>query len=120
MKHLVTCIFVLFGIIINAQTGRVDGTVMDSKTGETLPGATILVEGTNKVGSADFDGKFSIANVTPGKVVLVVSYISYTTKKIAGVEVKAGDATNVNILLDPSALNDFPPSDDTVAYVSIT
>lgn len=107
MKHLLAFIFVWVGLLINAQTGRVEGTVMDSKTGETLPGATILVEGTNKVGSADFDGKFSIANVTPGKVVLIVSYISYTTKKIAGVEIKAGDVTNVNILLDPSALNDL-------------
>ncbi len=107
MKNVLAIIFVWVGLLINAQTGRVEGTVMDSKTGETLPGATILVEGTNKVGSADFDGKFSIANVTPGKVVLVVSYISYTTKKISGVEVKAGDATNVNVLLDPSALNDL-------------
>lgn len=90
-----------------AQTGRISGMVMDSKTGETLPGATILVEGTQRGASADFDGKFAINNVPVGKVTLVISYISYTTKKIADVTVKAGDATDVNVQLDPSGSGDL-------------
>lgn len=85
-----------------SQTGRISGTILDSKTGETLPGAMVLVEGTTKGGAADFDGKFVINNVPVGKVTLVVSYISYTTKKIGGVNVIANDATDVNVMLDAS------------------
>ena len=58
-----------------SQTGRISGTVMDAKTGETLPGATVLIEGTTKGASVDFDGKFSLSNVSVGKVNLLISYI---------------------------------------------
>ncbi len=106
-RSLSILFFVLITSILNSQTGRISGTILDSKTGETLPGATILVEGTQKGASADFDGKFAINNVPAGKVNLVISYISYTTKKIAGVEVKANDVTDVNIQLDASTSQDL-------------
>ncbi len=90
-----------------SQNGRISGTVLDSKTGETLPGAMILIEGTTRGASADFDGKFVINNVPAGKVTLVVSYISYTTKKIGGVTVTANEATDVNVMLDASTSADL-------------
>ncbi len=89
------------------QTGKISGTILDSKTGETLPGATALIEGTGKGASADFDGKFMLTGVPVGKVTVVISYISYTTKKIAGVEVKVGDVTDLNVLLDASSSQDL-------------
>jgi TonB-dependent receptor len=89
------------------QTGKISGTILDSKTGETLPGATALVEGTGKGASADFDGKFVITGVPVGKVTMVISYISYTTKKIAQIEVKENDVTEVNVLLDASSSQDL-------------
>jgi TonB-dependent receptor len=90
-----------------AQTGKISGTVLDSKTGETLPGATALIEGTGKGVSADFDGKFMLTGVPVGKVTLIISYISYNTKKIAGVEVKANDVTDISVLLDASTSQDL-------------
>lgn len=101
---------ILFSFIVSvfySQNGRISGTILDSKTGETLPGATVLIEGTTRGASADFDGKFSINNVPVGKVTLVVNYISYNSKKITDVVVKANDATDVNIQLDPSTSQDL-------------
>src|ERR1700754_5056524 len=88
--------FFLFALFasLQAQTGRISGIILDSKTGETLPGATVLIEGTTRGASADFDGKFAINNVPAGVVTLVVNYISYNSKKIAGVNVLANDVTN--------------------------
>jgi len=106
-KYLTIITLLFFSTILSAQTGRISGTVLDSKTGETLPGATVLVEGTNHGASADFDGKFAINNVPAGKVTLVVSYISYTSKKIGGIVVTANDITNVNVILDPSSSADL-------------
>lgn len=96
-------LFVISALSIRSQTGRISGTILDAKTGETLPGATVLIEGTTKGAAADFDGKFSINNVPVGKVNLIISFISYTTKKIEGVEVKANDVVDINVLLDASA-----------------
>jgi TonB-dependent receptor len=108
MQKYLSFLFFFFAITsITAQTGRISGTIVDAKTGETLPGATILVEGTTKGASADFDGKFAINNIPAGKVTLVVSYISYTSKKIAGVNVVTNDVTDVNVLLEPSTSQDL-------------
>ena len=106
-KYLTILTLLFFTTLLRAQTGRISGTIIDSKTGETLPGATILVEGTSRGASADFDGKFSINNVPAGKVTLVVSYISYTTKKIGGVVVTANDVTDINVLLEASSSADL-------------
>jgi len=62
-----------------------------------------VIEGTTKGASADFDGNFSLNNVPVGKVTLIVSYISYDTKKLTGIEVKANDVTNVNVPLETSS-----------------
>lgn len=99
--------FSFLSTFLLSQTGKISGVVVDSKTGETLPGATAMIEGTSKGAQADFDGKFTINNVTPGKITLVVSYISYTSKKITDVVVKDGDVTNVNIQLDASTAGDL-------------
>ncbi len=108
MRYFLTTMFFLaitsFSV---AQSGRISGTIVDAKTGETLLGATVLVEGTTKGASADFDGKFSINNVPAGKITLVVSFISYTTKKIEGVVVKPNDVTDVNIQLETSTSTDL-------------
>jgi TonB-dependent receptor len=102
-RQFITLFLLLLITSSFAQTGRISGTILDSKTGETLPGATILIEGTTKGASADFDGKFTINNVPVGKVTLVASYVSYTSKKIAQVNVVANDVTDVNVVLDPSS-----------------
>ena len=108
MQKIFLSIFIFLSVYAGtAQTGKISGTILDSKTGETLPGATALIEGTGKGTSADFDGKFMLTGVPVGKVTLVISYISYNNKKIAGVEVKANDVTDVNVLLDASTSQDL-------------
>lgn len=102
-KLFITSFLLLIVLFTRSQTGRISGTILDSKSGETLPGAMVVVEGTGKGGVADFDGKFSINNVPAGKVTLVVSYISYDNKKITDVTVVAGDVTDVAIQLTPSS-----------------
>jgi len=108
MRKLFSILFFLSTLsVTRAQTGRISGTIVDGKTGETLPGATVLLEGTMKGAQADFDGKFSINNIPAGKVTLAVSYISYTTKKITDIEVKANDVTDINIQLEASSSQDL-------------
>jgi TonB-dependent receptor len=106
-RNLILFIFLFLNTLIFSQSGRISGSIMDSKTGETLPGATAMIEGTGKGAQADFDGKFSINNVADGKYTIVVSYISYTTKKITGVTVKGGDVVQLNVQLDASSSGDL-------------
>ncbi|MCE3227130.1 MAG: hypothetical protein K0S32_1681 [Bacteroidetes bacterium] len=112
-RILFTPVFILISTIVFSQAGRVSGTILDAKTGETLPGATAMIEGTSKGAQADFDGKFVIAGITTGKAVLVIQYISYNTKKIA-IDVKANDVTDVSVLMDPSTSQDLGEVEVTV------
>jgi TonB-dependent SusC/RagA subfamily outer membrane receptor len=57
----------------------VAGTVTD-ESGLPLPGATILVENTNRGVTSDFDGNFSIS-ASNGEV-LIVSYVGYQSSQI--------------------------------------
>lgn len=101
-KIALTIAISLITLIINAQTGKIIGKIIDSKTGETLPGATVLIEGTTKGASADFDGNYSLTGLQAGKYTLIASYITYDNKKFIDVVVNANDVTEFNIGLDQS------------------
>lgn len=108
MQKIIFFLFLFLFVVRGfGQNGRISGTIVDSKTGETLLGATVLIEGTAKGASADFDGKFVINNVPAGSVNLIVSYVSYTTKKITNIKVLPNDVTVVNVLLDASTSQDL-------------
>lgn len=65
-----------------AQTGTISvtGTVMD-ETGETLPGVTVQVKGTNNIAATDADGRFALSGI-PAGAMLVFSYLGYQTKEV--------------------------------------
>lgn len=66
---------------LSAQDLTVSGRVTD-KTGESIIGASILVQGTTSGTITDFDGNFTLQNVA-SNAVLVVSYVGYKTQNIS-------------------------------------
>lgn len=81
MKKLylyLTLIGLLFATHARAQN-NVTGTVIDD-TGLPLPGATVIVEGTNRGVATDFDGNFTI-QADSGDF-LIVSYVGYADERI--------------------------------------
>ncbi|MFO7824621.1 MAG: carboxypeptidase-like regulatory domain-containing protein, partial [Cyclobacterium sp.] len=79
---------------------EISGTVVD-ENGQPIPGATILVEGTNKGTVTDIDGNFSI-DADEGEVILV-SFIGYQSQRIT-----VANQTNLDIALqeDQSSLEE--------------
>ena len=73
---LALCIF-LFNINVMGATGSIEGLVLDKKTGETLPGTQIILEGTTIGTITDFDGRFIISGIKTGVYKVKVSMISY-------------------------------------------
>jgi TonB-dependent receptor len=102
-RKIVTIILVTFTFIVNAQNGKLVGKIVDGKTGETLPGAAVVIEGTTVGTASDFDGNFSLGNLKPGKYNVVCSYITYESKKFVDVVIKANDVTTFNITLEQSS-----------------
>jgi len=75
--------------------------VVTDESGESLPGATVLVEGTTIGTVTDVDGKFSL-EVEQGAV-LVISFVGFETRKIT-----VGSATTLSIrmIMDSRSLEE--------------
>ena len=77
-------LFFIFPILsITAQGGKITGTVVSGDDSLPLPGATILVSGTNISTSTDFDGAFSFSDIPSNATTMVVSFVGYTPKTVS-------------------------------------
>ena len=59
---------------------KINGTVIEQETGEPLPGVTVLISGTNKGTTTDFEGRFQL-NVDLGAKI-ELSYLGFETQEI--------------------------------------
>jgi TonB-dependent starch-binding outer membrane protein SusC len=85
----------LAGIIdASAQTRRITGTVTGAADGQSIPGVTVLVKGTQNGTVTDIDGKFSI-QISPDSETLVFSFVGLKTK-----EITIGASTVINVSLE--------------------
>ena len=106
--QLVKIFSILFFIFLSSQNtfsqekGTVRGTVTDSKSGETLIGVNILIEGTLTGTVTDFDGNFTLPNIPVGNVNLVFSYISYASQTISDVVIQSNNVAVLNIQMSPA------------------
>ncbi|MEX0968077.1 MAG: TonB-dependent receptor [Bacteroidia bacterium] len=98
MKLLLIVLFTFSTTLIYAE-GIIRGTVHEEGTGEPLIGATIAIKGTTSGTITDLEGKFSI-ETSAGLKDLQISYISFQTLTIEGVEVKDNEV----IVLDNISL----------------
>ncbi|MDE6036985.1 MAG: TonB-dependent receptor plug domain-containing protein, partial [Duncaniella sp.] len=70
------------------------GEVFDSSDGQSIVGATVKVDGSNKVAVTDLDGRFSFSNLTASETKITVTYVGYET-------VTADIKPDMKIYLDP-------------------
>lgn len=93
----------LTGGILQAQTSRIDGVVRDSKTGDPLFGANILLVGTSMGAASDMAGKYSIRNINPGTYTVRASYIGYKSQEYK-VRISAGENVKHEFKLDAASV----------------
>lgn len=74
--------------------GTLTGVITDKATREGLIGATVLLIGTYKGASTDFNGKYTISGIKPGDYSIRVSYVGYKEKVFNGIRIpKDGSVT---------------------------
>ena len=75
---------ILFSLMILSSFmsfSQISGKIVDADSNQPLPGATILVQGTDDGVVTDFDGEFTIQAATAGST-LVISYLGYETQEV--------------------------------------
>ncbi len=76
-KNLFIWCLIIFGAnSMMAQNGIIRGMITDNN-GLVVPGASVIVETTNKGAISDFDGTYTILNVQEGTYTITVKYLGY-------------------------------------------
>ncbi|MEZ4970980.1 MAG: SusC/RagA family TonB-linked outer membrane protein [Flavobacteriaceae bacterium] len=91
-------ILAVFGTIITAKAQKtISGSVLEKDTNMPLIGVSVLVKGTQKGTTTDFDGNYSLTNIGYNDI-LEFSYIGYSTK-----EIPVGNQTSIPVFMDINA-----------------
>ena len=98
MKNLLTALFLFAAFAASAQQGIIKGKVTDATTGDEIIGANVVIEGTSIGASSNLSGDYQFS-VAPGTYTIKTSYIGYKPFQKAGVVVKAGEVTLLNIVI---------------------
>ncbi len=69
-------------VVLAQGFGSVSGKVTDATTGDPLPGANVVVEGTSIGVAADRDGRFILARVRAGVQTLEASFLGYEASTV--------------------------------------
>ena len=98
-------LFVVQGADVYAgTTGKIQGVVRDAQTGETLPGANVVLDGTKRGATTDVNGYYLILNVDPGSYAMSASLIGYDSQRKTDVRVQSDFTTETNFLVREAAL----------------
>jgi TonB-dependent receptor len=97
LRTVISFGFTFISTLLVAQTGTISGLVTDAKTGETVVGANVVIQGTSVGSATDIDGKFSIPNVKPGTYNLSVTFVTYKAHTIPDVVVESGKISSIQV-----------------------
>ena len=113
---LALAVFILFAAdLLYAADGKIAGRVVDSKTGEAIPGATVIIDSqwvsgrpvkiSRPIGAmSDVDGYFVILDVHPGVYNVAARMLGYVPVVQRRVIVEAERTITLNFSLEQSAI----------------
>ncbi|MBD2751613.1 SusC/RagA family TonB-linked outer membrane protein [Spirosoma validum] len=90
--------FLLLSVVGFAQDKTLKGRVTSKSDGSGLPGANVLIKGTDRGSTTNANGEFTLS--APNNAVLVVSYIGYKPMEMA-----VGTKSFIDLLLEEDASN---------------
>ena len=79
--------------------GTIAGRITDSKTGEGVIGANVVIQGTTQGAGTDVEGNFVINNVREGFYTLVISSVTYKTHTLSDVKVETAKKITLEVTL---------------------
>lgn len=93
---------ITFSNVFGQNGGGVTGLVTDAKN-QPLPGVSIIIEGTLKGASTDFDGKYTIFDVPSGVYTITASFVGY--KSVSHTVTITSSTLNQNFKMEEDLLS---------------
>ncbi|GAA4421630.1 carboxypeptidase-like regulatory domain-containing protein [Nibrella viscosa] len=107
-KRTLLLAFVLLSLTGFGQslTQTIKGKIIDAQSGSGLPGASVVLVGTNppKGSATDADGEFQLTNVPVGRQALRVTYVGYREQEIPNILVTSGKEVVLQISLQEEVI----------------
>lgn len=106
MKRIATpllyalALLLLPGLAFGQQRGTISGQVLDSETGEELPGANVLLVELGFGAATDISGQYEIDDVPPGNYTMRVTFVGYRQLQ-EQISLEAGETLEVNLEMEP-------------------
>ena len=114
LPALLLALLVALGAAPEARAqGAIAGTATDEASGETLIGVNVLVIGTTRGAATDIDGNYRIDGLRAGDYTVRVSYVGYQTLDFTGINVRDGETTTLDLVLQEASLG----GDDEIVVV---
>ena len=104
MKSLFLTLISLVCFSISAQdTGAISGLLTDKEfNNEPLAFANVLIKGTSKGTTSDFDGKYLLENLDPGVYIVQFSFVGYQTVEVE-TTVESGKTNTIDVILQANS-----------------
>ncbi|MFZ5515987.1 MAG: TonB-dependent receptor [Candidatus Zhuqueibacterota bacterium] len=99
------CLMLIPMMVLGDVTGKISGLVVDAESGDPLPGANVIIDGTMMGASTTLDGYYYIINVPPGTYSVRASMMGYTTMVQKEVLVRVGLTSEINFKLSQSVVD---------------
>lgn len=85
------------------ELGSVTGVIVEAGNGAPLPGANVKIKGTTQGTSTDLNGRYRLEGLSPGTYDVIFSFVGFQKKTVTGVQVEAGQATQLDVGLREEA-----------------
>ena len=101
---IILCLLIFSPSAEGAVTGKIAGVVVDAETGEGLPGANVLIDGTSLGSATDAEGYFVIIKVSPDIYNVQARMMGYENVTKTHVEVTADHTTRIRFELKTTVI----------------
>ena len=85
---------------MKGQTSGIKGLVLEDKTGQPLPGASVTIKELNKTRVTDADGSFLFSKIEPGSYEVKITALTFQEKEITEVIVVKDEIITLTISLE--------------------
>ena len=99
MRKVYLFLVLLISSLQALSQGTIAGKVTDSKTGEGVIGANVVIQGTTQGAGTDIEGNFVINNVKEGSYTLLISSVTYKTHTLPDVKVETAKKITIDVAL---------------------
>lgn len=104
MKNILILFALMFSGVTIAQSGIIEGTIINSSTKQPVPAANVLVLDTDYGAASNNDGYFRITGLTPGLYRIRVSSIGYNSLVLTDIQVTNSRPATLRVNLDEAAI----------------